>query len=127
MLLVSCRLLLRRRSRFGAAGAAIEAHAVDGEVVDDGGVIDVRDVHGSGDVVDIAVVVERTALPVAAGITAADVAKSVVDAAIKADVGTPIAGVPEVGALAPAPIARRPQEARLRRQHPGARHPVIIL
>src|SRR5580704_7117043 len=120
MMLVRRRLLLRCRSRLGAAGAAIEAHAVDGDVVDDGGVVDVGDVHGSGDVVDIAVVVERTALPVAARVTGADVAISVVDAAIKADMGTPIAGVPEVGALAPAPIARRPEEAWLRRQHPGA-------
>src|ERR1700728_1877780 len=119
MLLVRRRLFLRRRSRLGAAGAAIEAHAVDGDVVDDGGVVNVRDVHGPGDVVDIAVVEERTALPVAARITAADVAKSVVDATIKTDMGTPIASVPEVGAIAPAPIARRPQEARLRRQHPG--------
>src|SRR5581483_9513263 len=108
-----------------AAVAAVVADPVHRDVVDHGGVVGVVDV-GDVDVVDAAVVPEVAVAPFAAVVAVAGVAVAVVDAAIEADVRAPVAGVPEVDAVAPAPPARRPQIARLGRQHPGAGHPVVV-
>jgi hypothetical protein len=92
-----------------SAMAAVIADAIDGDVVDHGAVVDV-DI-GDVDVVDGAVVVEVMTSPVAAGIAGANVAESVVHAAVEADVRSPIAGIPEIGAFMPSPIAGRPEQA----------------
>src|SRR6185312_17027654 len=103
-------LLLRGGARGDAARAAVVAGAVDDRgAVDHRLVVDVGDV--VGDVGHRAVVVEVVAVPVAAVVAAAAVTVAVVDAAVEAHVATPVAGVEDVDAAAPAPVARGPQRA----------------
>ena len=109
-------------TRVDAAAAAIEADAIRGVVVDHRavvGVVNVGDVH----IVDAAIIVKVAAVPVAALIAEAAVAEAVINSAVEADVRTPIAGVPEITAAAPAPIAGSPQESDARRENPRAREP----
>src|SRR5690242_7719722 len=79
------------------------------------------------DVVDLTVIEEPSVLPIAALVARAGVAVAVVDAAVEADMRPPIAGVPEIGAVAPTPPRRRPIEPDRGRKHPGARHPVVVI
>ena len=65
------------------------------------------------------------AAPVAALVANADVAKTVIDTAIVANVLTPVAGVKSVGVIPVAPIARGPQSALVWSLYPRAGHPVI--
>src|SRR5271154_3732605 len=71
------------------------------------------------------VVEEMAAVPVATLKAVATKPKAVIDPAVEADMRSPVAGVPEISTSAPAPVARRPQKPRRRRQHPRAGHPVI--
>src|SRR5580658_7520535 len=103
--------------------AAVEAGVIHGGVVHHRGVVDVGDVGGRY-VGHGTVVVELSAPPLAAAESHAAVAEAVVDAAVEADMRTPIAPVPGVDAARPAPIAGCPQQAD-RRQHPGFGHPVV--
>src|SRR6202158_3458003 len=118
-----------RGSRPGvdSAFATVEADMVVGGVVDHGfvdvGVVDDGGVH----VGDGGVVVKLPAAPFAAVEAYAAVAEAVVNAAVEAYVRAPISPVPEVDATAPAPIARGPEKARLRREHPGARNPEVTI
>src|SRR5690348_15620225 len=118
------RLLLRRRPRGQTALAAVEADAGDVDVVDHRLVVDVGDVHVA-EVVIGAIVVERAAVPETADVADADITEAVIDAAVEADMRTPIAAVPDINAVGPTPITRRPQETNPRRPYPGARHPVV--
>jgi len=111
-----------------AADAALAAVVADVRVVldDDGlvvGLVDVDDRHAAVR----RVVAEVAAFPESAVIPIAGIAVAVIDAAVEPDVGAPIAAVPDVEARIPAPPARRPQQARLGRHHPRARHPVILV
>ena len=63
------------------------------------------------DVIDGAVVVEVVTSPVSAGVAGANVAESVIHAAVEADVRSPITGMPEISAFMPSPIAGRPEQA----------------
>ena len=74
-----------------------------------------------------AVVPEAAAAPVSAVETDAEVAEAVVDAAVVADVGSPVAGVPEVSVVAVAPVAGRPESAGVGSENPGARNPFVTL
>src|SRR5215467_1419732 len=123
VLLVGGGNLLRRLLRRRAAGAAIVAH-VGGVVDDDGFVVDIVDLHVR-DVVDGAVVKESAAAPIAALVAFAGIAEAIGYAAVEADFWAPIAFVKRIDAVVPAPVSRRPQQLRLRRQYPRARHPVI--
>lgn len=83
-----------------AAGSVVtdaRVRDVDGCVVNDdrighGSVID-RDIADVGDVVDRTVVIEAIAVPVAALIANTDIAEAIVNAAVVADVATPISVV----------------------------------
>ena len=76
-------------------------------------------------IVDRTIVDEHAIVPLAALVTDAAVTIAVIDTAIKTNVGAPIACVPYVDTVTPGPITGRPQQAHSRRQHPGARNPVI--
>jgi hypothetical protein len=119
--------LRRPRSSLDAAPAAVVAHIVhDGGVVDDFVVVDVVDnrrIH----VVDGPVVGEVVVVPVAALIPEANVAEAVVDAAVVADVATPISTVKTVPAAIIAPIRRCPQSALVRCIDPRAGDPIVAL
>jgi hypothetical protein len=116
--------LLWRRLCGRSVGAAVEADISHSGVVDHGLVIGLvmwtlpKIVHRS-------VVAEHAAPPKAAGVAHTGIAKSVIDAAIKANVRTPIARVPGVDAVVPTPIAWRPKQAHRRRLYPRPRHPVV--
>src|SRR5579872_6942299 len=86
--------------------AAVEADA--GDVVHNDGAIERVMDHGNVHVVYRAVVEELMAAPFASEKANSGVTEAVVDAAIKADMGSPIATVPDVDAASPAPIAGRP-------------------
>lgn len=126
---------------FGGQGLASDASGsvvtdasigdVDGSVVDDDGVrhcpvID-RHVRDVSDIVHRAVVIETVSVPISALVTDADVAESIVDAAIIADVLAPIAVVIAVIAAYIPPITGSPQIAHLGRLRPCAGYPEIAL
>src|SRR5262245_2923109 len=113
------------RASIDATMSAVVADAVDGVVIHDGLVVNVN--IGDGHVVHAAVVIEPAVTPIATFITIAEVSESVVYAAVEADVRPPVSGMPDVEAVTPSPVARRPEIARFRREHPGARHPVVAV
>ena len=86
----------------------------------------VNDIHV--DIVDRLVVVEVPIPPVAAAIADTAITKAVVDAAVEADMGTPVAFVEEVAtAVAITPVARRPEISRLWCLDPAAWHKIIVV
>jgi hypothetical protein len=88
--------------------AAVIAYVVDRDVVDDGLVINVADARHVGDVRHRAVIEEGSMIPISAFIADTTVAESIVDAAVKPDMRTPVPGIPEERPAAPTPITRRP-------------------
>src|SRR6185312_16995620 len=112
--------------RLHANRASVVADSIDRTVVGYREVVDVRNVRvphvGAG-----AVVIEVAVIPMPAFVTDAEVAESVIDTAVEPDMRTPIAGMPEIHAVGPAPIAWRPEQSHLGWQHPGTRHPVIAV
>jgi hypothetical protein len=106
MLLVEGDVLCRGWARHQAAAASVVADPV---VIDDCDIVNVdvpddRRIHAC----DGAVVVEVVVIPIAALIARAKVAVAVIHAAIKAQVRSPVAVVPQVAVAVEAPIARRP-------------------
>jgi hypothetical protein len=77
-----------------SASAAVVAHAVHGYVVDHSLVIDVN--IGDVYVVDAAVVEKVSSVPIAASVAGAEISEAVVNAAVEANVRTPVTGVPKV-------------------------------
>ena len=75
------------------------------DIVDDG------DVH----VVYSRVIEELSAIPITSFVADSDVAVTVVNSSVESDVWTPISDIPEVRAVRPTPITRRPEKADLGR------------
>ena len=100
-------------------------------VIDDRSVVDnhialIYVVHNIDvDVVDRAVVVEDTSVPVAALVAHAHIAVSIVDSAIEPNVPAPVAVEEHVVIVRIAPITRRPQRAAIGSLHPHAGHPIV--
>src|SRR5579864_6571217 len=108
-----------------AAIAAIKADAVYSGVIDhrivDVGVMDVDYIHiGDRAVVEIVV-----AAPVSSEESHSGIAKAVINAAVEADMRTPVSRMPDVDSCSPSPISRSPEQAYCRWRNPGAGHPVI--
>src|ERR1700686_184653 len=118
-------LLFGCRSGIGSAVAPVVADAVRARIVDDRLVVRVMNDRGVY-AHDRGVVEELPALPVSALEAGAYVSESIKNATVEADLFSPVASVPEVNAVAPAPISRSPQETDFRRENPGAGHPVIV-
>ena len=76
-------------------------------------------------VVRARVVVETTVAPAAAVVSGADVTKAIVNATVEADFRPPVARVPEIRAVGPAPVAGRPEQANRRRFNPRSGNPEI--
>src|SRR5882672_1554973 len=121
-----CSLVGRGRPRRDTAFAAVVAHAVHGDVIDHGLVIYVGDVRVA-DVVDRAVVIHVPALPVTAFVALAAVTMTIVYTAVKSHVRTPVPGMPDEYRTFDTPKTGSPEVTRLRRGHPGAGHPIIVL
>src|SRR5713226_1018120 len=115
----------RGRTSSGSAPAAVKADPVD-VVVDDGrvvGIVNDGDVH----VGHRAVVVVVATSPVAAEKADTGVAETVVNAAIEADLGSPIARGPSVKAVFESPIPGSPEQTDFRREYPCARNPEVAV
>jgi len=76
-------------------------------------------------VVHARVIEKVTVGPAAAEVSGADVSESVVDTAVETDFWAPIASVPEIGAVGPAPVTGRPKQTNRRRFNPCAGNPEI--
>ena len=118
-------LLFGCRSRVGSTVAAVVADAVHAGIVDDGLVVCVVNNRGVY-IHDRGVVEELPALPVSALEASAHVSESIENATVEPDPFSPVASVPDVNAVAPAPISRSPQETNFGRESPRARHPVVV-
>jgi len=109
-----------------STAAAVIADMVDRGVVDYGlvvNVVNVRDVH----VIHRAVVVEGSVVPISAFVADATIAETVIDATVKAYLGTPVSVIPGKGVAAPTPITGSPEQARFGSHHPGTRHPEVTV
>jgi hypothetical protein len=121
--------LLGIGTRRNAAASAIEANAFIVIVADNSSIyVGIADYDGI-DPGDRGVVLEPVVIPPSADVAIAIIAVSVVDAAIEANNGRPIAVVPSIviTVVVPAPISGGPEKARLWRKDPGARHPVVTV
>jgi hypothetical protein len=96
-------------------------------VIPESAAIHIHVVEARADVHIGSVIGKIPAVPSAADKTDTEETKSVVDAAIVADLRSPITGMPHIKTVAPAPITGRPVHSRLRRRHPGAGNPVVAV
>jgi hypothetical protein len=72
-------------------------------------------------------VIEKSAMaPFSTDKAHASISEAVVNAAVKSDMRSPIATVPRVEAVVPAPVAGSPQHPD-GSDYPGARHPVVAI
>src|SRR5277367_2467494 len=98
------------RGRWTRGDAAAPAVVADVRVVDhDVPLVDVvydRNVY----FIDAAVIEKIVAAPVAAAVANAGITETVVDATVEADLWSPVAGVPDIGAAIPSPVAGRPEK-----------------
>jgi len=128
MLLPHCHALRGLCRNVEATRSAVVTHmrVVPVPIVIDRTVIDVM--HNCDvDVVDRAVVVEVASAPVTTLVAVAAVAKTVVDAAIVANVLAPVAGVISVRVIPVAPVAGCPECALVRSLNPCAGNPVVAV
>src|SRR5579864_8934776 len=125
MMLAGPIFLLARWTGIDSAAATVVADAVDGDVIDDGLVVNVN--VGDVDVVHGAVVVEMAVPPVSAFIAVAEVSEAIIDSAIKADVWAPVSRMPDIHTATPTPVAGSPEHTHGGRRDPGARHPVVAI
>ena len=106
----------------GYAAATVDVVAIPVVVV----IVGVADV-ARIDTPDGGVVFEVSVMPPATNKANAEVAEPVVDAAVVADVISPVTGVPVVKAAIPPPVAWGPQGANEGRRNPRARDPVVAV
>lgn len=115
------------------ANTARTARICDAAIIDDGRSMDNRLVHigvvndGRIHAHHSSVVREASAAPLAACKADAHVSKSVVDAAVVADVLSPIAIMEEIMSAFKAPVGRRPEIAGLGGGNPCAGYPVVAV
>src|SRR5579859_5912640 len=109
-----------------SAMAAVEADPRSAIIVRHRRVVRVVD-HRHVYVVYRPVVIKMVLLPAPTFIPAAKIAESIIDPTVKTHYRAPIAFMKVISTAPPGPISGRPEESRLRRQHPGTRHPVIIV
>jgi len=110
-----------RDAAFAAVKRDVGIVVHDHRIVDvDVGDVDRIDMHDGG------VVEESAAAPFAADEADAAIAKAVINAAIESNVRSPVAGVPHVEAVVPAPVTRGPEHAH-GRDYPGSGHPVVTI
>lgn len=77
------------------------------------------------DICYASVVIEVAASPVPAVVTAARIAVPIINAAVVADLRSPVALVPVVGVILKGPVARSPQQADLGWEDPRSGNPIV--
>jgi hypothetical protein len=105
---------------------AVEADMVVDVLIDDGLVVDVVN-HGDVDVCDGAVVKVISAAPVAAHETYARVSETIVNAAVEADVRSPITAMPNIDTIGKSPVPRSPEKSWFGSEHPRAGNPEVTI
>ena len=78
-----------------------------------------------GDVVHSTVVGEIISAPVAALVAHADIAEAIIDAAVKADIASPVAAMEAITPAYESPISGSPESTLIRWLRPGAGHPIV--
>jgi len=122
--------LLVQHCQFGGRGANVESAGATGiahfgsSVIGDVVIVDIVN-DGCIHIVDGAVIVERTSVPISALIAAAHITEAVIDTAIVTNVRTPIPVMPEIAAANERPIRRGPERADVRSNDPRSGNPVI--
>jgi hypothetical protein len=116
-------LLLRRRPRLNAAASTVVTHSI-GSLVRNIVVINVVN-HRYIHIRYRAIVLHPAVIPISAIVSAARISIAVIDTAVIADVRTPVAAMPMVGAAIVTPPGRRPQRAHIRSYDPRTGNPVI--
>jgi hypothetical protein len=120
------RQLMRGRPRTQTTFTAVVAHASHIDVVHNRLVVNIGDMNAT-EVGNRPVVVEGATAPVPTLKPNTAVAVPVVDTTVETYVGAPVALVPRIKTVAPAPVPRRPQQARGGRHDPSAGHPVVVI
>jgi hypothetical protein len=125
---IPCRnLIRRRRAGMNPTIAAVVADMIDRGVVNYGLVVDMNIRHVHIYIVYRTVVVEGAIVPISTLVSDTTISVAVIDATIEADVRPPVAGIPSVGAAAPAPVPWSPEQANGGSHHPRAWHPEVAL
>ena len=124
VMIVFSHHFMRRGTCTQSTGSAVEGHVIIH--VNHSVVVYVRHVHAA-DVHDRTVIKERTTAPITTLESNTGITEAVVHTAVEADMRTPVAAVPAIDTARPTPVAGGPEQARLRRHHPGTRHPVITV
>src|SRR5579863_3774252 len=119
--------LLRRGPGINASAPAVKAHPADGGVSDHGpvdiGVVDADHVYvGHG-----AIVKEPATTPISSNEANAAITKAIINAAVEANVGSPVPCVPAISAADKPPISRSPEQAHGWRRYPRAWNPVVSI
>src|SRR5579863_8136629 len=123
VLLAGIGFLASSRASLNSAFTAIKGN-VRLVVHDDFAVhVDVPDLSGVH-IHDGCVVEESPAAPFAAIKAFTAIAEAVVNATVESDFRAPVAGIPDVNTVSPAPVAGSPQQAD-GSDHPGPGHPVV--
>jgi hypothetical protein len=81
----------------------------------------------AADVAVGAVIPEASAAPVSAVEADAKISEAIVEAAVVADEGAPVAGIPSIAAETKAPIAGRPKRANVGWLNPGSLYPLVAI
>ena len=115
--------LLRRGPHLDSAAPAIETHARPAVfrnvvIVD---VVNDRDIH----IRHRAIVGQVAVIPISSIVSVANVSKTVIDAAIETNMGSPVAGVPMVEASIKTPPRRCPKRSYKWRHDPSTGDPII--
>jgi hypothetical protein len=101
-------LLPRSGARVDPATSSVVADTI--HRINDRPLVDVVD-DGDVYVVYATVIEELSSTPVTAFVADSDVAVTVVDSTVEANVWTPISDIPDIEAIRPSPISGRPEEA----------------
>lgn len=102
-------LLARARSDIHAAATTVVADVIYRHIIDDGFVVNPRDM-AIAEVVDRLVVIERATIPVTALITVTVISITVIHAAVKPDLRAPVTAVEAITSITPRPVTRRPEQ-----------------
>jgi hypothetical protein len=120
------RLLLSRSSAcLNTTLSTVKADAVD-VVIDDDCLVHIN--IGDYSAIHIhhcCVVAEAVTYPASATKAHATISEAVIHATVEPNVRAPVTGMPEVNAIAPAPVTRSPKQTDCRSDYPGSRNPVV--
>ena len=123
--LTGCGLFCRRWLCGDSTLAAVIADTVNRRVIDHRRVVNIVNV-GDIDVVHRSVVIELAVVPASTFVAMAEISVTVSDAAIEANLRTPIAFMEKESVTTPKPIRRSPEIADFGSQYPRARNPVVV-